>query len=180
MPGDPTQISTGPGQILFAAAGSAYPTDLLTPWPAAWIPAGYTKEGSAWNHTPKVASIEVAEEFYPVGYVTEGMESGAKFSLAQLTATNLRRAINGGTVVTGSGFVIVSPPAPGEEIRIMLGFQSQDGQERVIYFQVFQVGTVDTARKKGADYGLIPVEYKCEKPAGLPPWQHIYATPGRA
>lgn len=178
--GNPAAISTGPGILFIASGGSAEPTDLITAWPSAWTNLGYTKEGNTYSHQPKVAAIEVAEEFYPIGYVTEAYESMVKFKLAENTASNLKRALNGGTITVGSGFVTFEPPAPGAEVRVMIGFQSQDGQERVVFRQCFQQGAIETDRKKGADYATIPVEFKLEKPAGLQPWKHMFKSPDRA
>jgi hypothetical protein len=178
--GNPAAISTGPGTLRIAQIGSAEPADLITPWPAAWTQLGYTKKGTAYSHKPNVAKIEVAEEVYPIGVVNEAMESMVKFQLAENTATNMKRALNGGTIVTGSGFVYYEPPAPGAEVYVMLGFESQDGQERVVYRQCFQMGSIDTDRQKGADYATIPCEFQLIKPAGLQPWRHYFKSPDRA
>ena len=178
--GNPAAISTGPGTLRLALAGSAEPSDLVSPWPAAWIPLGYTRKGNTYSHTPKTSPVEVAEEFYPVKYITEAYESMVKFELAENTATNLKRALNGGTMTLGSGFVIFEPPAPGAEIRIMLGFESEDAQERHVFRQCFQQGAVEMNRQKGAEYAGIPCEFKLEKPAGLQPWKSIYKSPDRA
>lgn len=178
--GNPDAISTGPGIIYYAPFGSAEPTDLISAWPAAWAALGYTKEGLAHSHEPKVAEVMVAEELYPVRHVIEAMAGMAKFAVAEITATNLKRALNGGTITTGSGFVYYEPPAPGAEVRAMIGWQSEDGQERLVLRKCFQTGNVETAHKKGADNALFPVEFKLEKPSGAQPWRHYFKSPERA
>lgn len=178
--GNPDAISTGPGILYHAPFGSAEPTDLVAAWPAAWTALGYTKEGSSLAHEPKTAEVTVAEELYPVKYVTEAMSSQVKFMLAEITASNLKRALNGGTITTGAGFVYFEPPAIGAEVRCMLGWQSEDTQERYVLRKCFQTGNIETSRKKGNDNALIPVEFKLEKPTGVQPWRHYFKSPERA
>ena len=53
--------------------------------------------------------MEVEEYLEPVKRVTTGRETGIAFALAQIHATNMKRAINGGTItVTGSGATTLS------------------------------------------------------------------------
>ena len=61
--------------------------------------------------------------------------------------------------------VIVEPPDLGTEMRVMLGFESEDGTERWIYRQVFQNGTMKIIRQKGTVLAGIAATFALEKPA---------------
>ena len=69
------------------------------------------------------------------------------------------------------------PPEPGQEVRRILVWQSEDGQERWVYPQVFQGGSVTMSRRKGATKTTIPVEFRLERPTdGGAPFQAFYAA----
>jgi hypothetical protein len=178
--GNPNAISLGPGTLRIADLGSTEPTDLTTAWPAAWVELGYTFEGNQWSYELAVEPVEVAEELDPIRYATTGRVIKVGFTLAEITATNLKRALNGGTIVTGSGFVTYEPPAFATETRKMYGWESDDAQERWVFRQCLSAGTVETSRRKGADKAGFPFELNCEKPAGVQPFKTIFASPARA
>ena len=171
--GNPNQISLGPGILKVALVGSAEPTDLATSWPAAFTDLGYTFEGNEFSNQLNTAPVEVAEELYPLQVVPTGIVTQVKFVLAQLTARNLQLACNGGVITAGSGFVLFDPPAAGVPVRYMYGWQSDDGQERWIFRQALNGGTMTVARKKGADKAGIGFELNLEKPAGVLPFRVI-------
>jgi hypothetical protein len=175
MAGNPNQISLGPGLLKVAPLLSAEPTDLATAWPAAWTDLGYTFEGSEFSNQLNTAPVEVAEELYPLVVVPTGIVTQVRFVLAQITAQNLARACNGGTITTGSGFVLFDPPAPGSPVRYMYGWQSDDGQERWIFRQCLNGGTSSMTRRKGADKAGIGFELNLEKPASVQPFRVIFA-----
>jgi hypothetical protein len=172
--GNPNQISLGPGVLKVAAVGSAEPTDLVSAWPAAYTDLGYTFEGSEFSNELSTANVEVAEELYPLYIVPTGIVTQVKFVLAQLTARNMQLACNGGTILTGSGYVTFDPPAAGTPTRYMYGWQSDDGQERWIFRQCLNGGTTTVQRKKGADKAGIAFELNLEKPAGVQPFRAIF------
>jgi hypothetical protein len=178
--GNPNAISLGPGTLRIADLGSTEPTDLTTGWVAAWVDLGYTFEGSEFAYQLNVDPVEVAEELDPIRYAPTGRTIMVRFTLAEITATNLKRALNGGTITTGSGFVTYDPPAFGTETRKMYGWESNDAQERWVFRQCLSSGTVETARRKGADKAGFPFELNCEKPAGVQPFKVIMASPARA
>ena len=102
------------------------------------------------------------------------------FSLAEVTATNLKRAFNGGTITSGTGVVFFEPPVLGTEVRVMLGFESEDHTERWIFRQCFNNGQIAMPRQKGAAKAVIPVSFMLEKPAtGLNPFRAIMTSPQR-
>lgn len=171
-------LSLGPGVLYVAPLLSPIPTDLATAWDAAWARVGYTEEGSEFSYEFSTDPVEVAESLDPLFYRTTGRTGTVSFSMAENTARNLTWAFNGGTVVTSgvapNQVVTYEPPEPGQEVRRMVGFQSEDGQERWIFRQCFQGGTVSMVRRKGSDKTLIPVEMRVEKPASGKPFTAIY------
>jgi hypothetical protein len=178
--GNPSALSLGPGTLYTAQLLSTEPSDLVTAWPAAWAALGYTHEGNDWSYQLNTEGVDVAEELDFVRIVPTGRVIQVKFVLAEITATNLSRALNGGTIVTGSGFVTYEPPAFGTEIRKMYGWQSDDGQERWVFRQCMSGGTVEMGRKKGAAKAGIAFELNLEKPTGVQPFKVIMASPARA
>lgn len=164
--GNATNISLGAGTLYVAALGSTEPTDVTTALAAAWKEVGFTSEGSEISIDISTDPVEVAEEIDPVLHVMSGRTVTISFAMAENTARNLTLALNGGTVSTAAGVTTYNPPAPGAAQRVMLVFVSEDGQERWIFRQCFQAGGVTVARRKGADYATIPVEFRAEKVSG--------------
>jgi hypothetical protein len=58
------------------------------------------------------------------------------------------------------------PPQVGAEVRAMLGWDSEDGLERVVWRRVLQSGNSEVARRKGADYAKFNAEFSLEQPGG--------------
>jgi hypothetical protein len=174
---NPSAIALGPGQLYIGLLGSAEPTDLVTAWASGWTGLGYTFEGNKFIYQLNTAPVEVAEELDPIKNVPTGRVIKVNFTLAEITITNLKRALNGGTVTTAGGVVIFDPPAFGTEVRSMFGWQSDDGQERWIFRQCLSQGAVEADRKKGADKAGFPFELLLEKPAtGLQPFRVIMSS----
>src|SRR3546814_14218097 len=111
--GDPTAVRIGPGILKSAPLGSTEPTDLATAWDAAFIDLGYTEEGSSFVFENTFEDVMVAEELEPVEILQKPRQITVNFAAAELTATNIQRAFNGGAVVTGTGIVTFAPPAAG-------------------------------------------------------------------
>jgi hypothetical protein len=172
---NPDVISLGPGTLLIAPIGTPEPATRAAAWDDAWIEMGYTADGSEFSSTLTTDKVEVAEELYPLRYVTTQCESAIKFALAQITVDNLVAAFNGGTVVVGLADVTFEPPALGTEVRVMIGWDSQDGEERWVFRRCLNTGNVMMARKKGAAKTEIPVEFKLEKPTGAEPFKTMLA-----
>jgi hypothetical protein len=180
--GTPGQVALGPGYLKIAILGTEEPVDLVTPWATVspnWIDLGYTDDGSEFTYKPNVDKVEVAEELDPISYAITGRDLAVKFALAQIAATNLKRALNGGTITTGTGIVTFEPPDLGTEVRTMIGWESEDHTERWVYRQCFQQGEISITRKKGSDKATIPCEFTLEKPPTAAPFKAIFASPSR-
>jgi hypothetical protein len=177
--GTPSNIALGPGILWIAPLGTTEPTDLTTLWTtvsAAWAQVGYTDEGSSFSYKLDTDTVDVAEELDPIKIAVNSREIKVSFAMAEVTATNLKRALNGGTITTGTGIVIFEPPDLGTEVRTMLGWESEDHTERWIYRQCFSNGEVGVDRKKGSSKGVIATEFVLEKPSGLTPFRTIMSS----
>jgi hypothetical protein len=181
--GTPAALALGPGYLYLSPIGTTEPIDLTATWAsvsAAWAGIGYTADGSEFQYQLNTSPVPVAEELDPIVNAPDGRTMSVVFSMAEITATNLKRAFNGGTITGATGCVYFEPPDLGSEVRVMLGFESEDHTERWIYRQCFNNGQISLPRKKGAANAVIPVSFLLEKPAtGLKPFRAIMAAPGR-
>lgn len=173
----PSEVRVGPGRLYIAPVGSTEPTDLSTAWAAAWVDLGYTEDGHAFSTSPTFEPVEVAEEVDPISYEMTGRQMSIAFTLAQVTAANLSRALNGGVVATVGATTTFEPPAPGAEVRVALGWQSVDAKERWIFRKCMQTGDVEIARRKAPVKGSIAANFMCEIVAGgAKPFKAIFET----
>lgn len=183
--GNPKAISLGPGYLYITPLGSTEPTDLTAVWDTAWVPLGYTDDGSEFSYEPATDDVEVAEELDPIDVVTTGRTTSVTFNLAELTAENLKRAMNGGTLTSGgtapNTFQTIEPPDLGTEVYTMLGFESEDHEERWVFRNCRQTGNIQIQRKKGADKATIATEWRCLKGAsGEKPFKAIISDARKA
>ena len=172
--GTPTNVSLGAGILYIGAVGVTEPTDLVSAWPAGWTQLGYTKDGSVFSYNLSTSDVEVAEELDPLLVVPTKRKISVKLALAELTASNLKRALNGGTITAGTGIVTFDPPAIGTEQRTALGFQSEDGKERWIYRKCLQTASMTVERKKAPNYSTIDAEFTLEVVSGTFPFRAIF------
>lgn len=181
------KFATDPGVLLHAPIGTAEPTNTVAggvftdSWDAAFVVLGATDGGHTFNYQTSFGTIEFAEFLDPIAYKAEGRTGSVVFALGDIISANLKRALNGGTLITsGTGATKKSeyePPALGQEVRCLLGWESQDSTERYIFRQCINTGQVSITRNKGAgNRATIPVEFSLELPAGSAlPFKHIAA-----
>lgn len=183
-------LSTDPGFLFHAPLGSSEPANTVTggvftdAWPVAWSLLGATEEGHNFDFATSTEPIEVAEFLDPIKYVETGRTGSISFALASIVMSNMKRALNGGTVVTtGTGATTMAtytPPGIGQSVRCMIGWESQDSTERLIAYQCFNTGTVTLARRKGANKTTLPVEYALEIPTSGVPFKYLTAGVARS
>lgn len=177
MPGSTAtpNVLTDPGYLFYAPLGTTVPTMTVSgskftdAWPAAWLSVGATDDGSEFDYETKVDSVEVAEFFDPIKWVTTSRSGSLAFAMADWTLTKLKLALNGGTVTVMSGTGATqlnkfTPPAPGSEVRSMLGWESLDNTVRIVIYQALQGGTMKTQFKKGNKNATIACTFKFEIP----------------
>ncbi len=184
-----TPIAVGPGYLYRAPLGSGLPTNTVAAsvfsvaWPGAYIALGVTTDGSEFGYDVTTEQIEAAEYFDPLAYVTTARVASIKFELEIISATFTAWSLNSNTVtVSGSGATqlnTVTPPNPGAEVRCMIGWESQDNTERLVFEQAYQVGTLAVSRKKGADRATLALEYRGEVAASGFPFQYFTAGSAR-
>lgn len=181
--GNADALALGPGYLYWSVLGSTEPTDLATAWAsidADWIALGYTNDGSEFHSQTAVDAVEVAEELQEIDSSETGREESVVFSLAQMTAQNLKVAFNGGNITTGTGIIVFEPPDLGASVKCMLAWEAEDHTERWVWRQCKQVGEINIPRAKGAAKAVIPCTFRVQKPAtGLRAWKAILAAPKR-
>lgn len=178
---EPAAIDFGAGTLYVAPLGTPEPVSLTGAWNAAFVALGYTESGHVFTSGLTVTAINAAEAYYPITNIVTDKNSTLAFALMQITASNLQTAFNGGTItaVGGGGGITFDPPAPGTEVRCMIGWQSLDNTERLIARQCFQTGASAITRSKTAA-ATIPVSFDLELPAtGLQPWRWFGAAANR-
>lgn len=179
-------ILQDPGYLFWAPLGTAEPTNTVVgskftdAWAGGWVSLGATEDGSEFTYESKLEAIYVAEFFDPVKWSTTERSGSFAFALADYTLENLKKALNGGslTIVSGTGATKLSkytPPAPGAEVRCMLGWESLDSTTRIVVNQAIQGGSIKMAFKKAPAIATIPCEFNFEIPASGIPFQ-VYAA----
>jgi hypothetical protein len=168
-------LVTGPGFLYWAPVGSTVPTNTVTgsvftdSWTTPWVFLGPTVSGSDWSYNMATAPQEVAELLDPVAYQTTGRTGSAAFVLANYTASNLSKALNGASLtVTGSTTTTltkVTPVAPGQETRFMLGWESQDLTIRRVAYRCLNSGDIKETFNKAPAYASIPFNAMFEVPS---------------
>jgi len=186
----PTLLSDA-GYLFWAPLLTAEPTNTVAgskftdAWPVSWLSLGATEDGSEFSYEVNVEAMSVAEFFDPVRYATTSRKGKFGFALASWTLTNLKYAMNGGTltVVSGTGATQLNsfiPPTPGAEVRAMLGWESLDSTVRLICYQTLSSGSITSAFKKAPDKALVPCEFNFEVPASGNPFKFYTAGTTRA
>jgi hypothetical protein len=178
-------LALGPGFLFYASPGSSLPANTVAGsvftdnWPGAWLLFGVTAEGSEFDYGIQTSPVTAAEYLDVLKYATTGRSGSIKAALMQIHATNMKRACNGGIItVTGSGATQLNsytPPPAGAEQRAMIGWESTDGDERIVVEQALQTGSLAIQRKKGADNARIPIEFSFEVPTSTFPFRYYTA-----
>lgn len=189
-PATPTPVLlTDPGYLLWAPLASTTPPGTVAgsvftdTWDVAWVNLGATLDGSEFKSSLSVEAVSVAEFFDPVKIVTTGRSASIGFSLASATAANLKKIYNGGTLVVAGSTTTTkttyTPPAPGNETRAMIGWESLDHTVRLFLFQTINSGDITLSFKKAPSTTGLPCEFQCEVPASGIPWQFMTAGASR-
>lgn len=170
-----------PGKLYIAPIDTAEPADHTSPWDAAWVPLGYTDEGSVFNYEISMDNVEVAEELDPIARVTTGRDAGIEFALAEITYKNLTLAFNGGLVVGDGQAWEFEPPELGKETRVMVGWDAYnnpaDNDLRMIFRRCLQGGSIGMENRKGTQKSVISANFQLEKPLDGKPILVIFGGP---
>ncbi len=172
-------VLTDPGYLFAAPLGTSLPTNTVAggvftdAWDAAWVPLGATTEGSTFSYSTSVEAISAAEFFDPIKYVTTERSGNIAFTLMDFTLRNYRLALNGGIAAlvptSGTGATALydyEPVEPGDEVRMMIGWESTDSTMRLVLRQTMQGGEISTAFQKAPSVAAIPCTFNMEMPVG--------------
>lgn len=179
-------ILQDPGFLFWAPLATAEPTNTVVgskftdAWTGPWVSLGATEDGSDFSYETKVEAVFVAEFFDAIKYSTTERDGSFSFNLADWTLSNLARVMNGGTTTTVSGTTTTTltsyvPPAPGSEVRAMLGWESLDSTVRVIVYQCINAGGLKSSFKKAPAMATMAAEFNFEVPAAGSPFK-IYTA----
>lgn len=187
----PTGVhAIGPGYLYYGAIGTSEPASTVSgsqfsdSW-TGWTVIGYTDNGHVFTYDLDYEAAEAAEALDPLAYATTARRASIAFDMLGLTASNMKKALNGGTITTtGTGATtknVYTPPDMGSEIHCMIGWESTDLTERIVARQCFQTGSVSISRQKGAaNRASISTAFGLELPAtGLKIFDYITAGTAR-
>ena len=178
--GTPTNVKVGAGTLYFGVVGAVEPSDLTAPISTTvWTAVGYTDKGHLFSVKPSYETIEVAEEKMPVRREKSAVEYSVEFEVAEMTALNVQKALNGGTVTTAAGTVTFEPPAPTDpDTRVAILWESDAKDERWIFRKCIQTDKVDIERRKAPQKALIPMHFELEVvSSAIRPFRAIFPTP---
>lgn len=162
------EVQSGAGLLYAAPLGTAEPTSATASLDAAFREVGYTEEGPTFTYEVENEGLFVAEEFDPIRYQTTNRTGTIKFDIAQLSIENLALALNLGADFSHTA-TSIEPPDPGSELRIIIVHQTEQGA-RWVFRKCINASSIEMPRKKAPDKGLIPVEFRLEKPTGQAPF----------
>jgi hypothetical protein len=162
--GNPRNVRVDPGWLYVAPLASLEPTSFEGDWDEAWTQIGYTDQGPEFVMEQTFERLRVAEEIDPISTFQTERNTMVNFAMAEVTATNLQRALNGGTITTPAGIVQFEPPPAGDVTYLMLGWDSTDGLERWVFRKAVSTGNITIPRRRSPDKAVIPVSFEIVKP----------------
>jgi hypothetical protein len=174
--GDRAKIRIGPGKLYAGPVGTAEPADLTAAFNVALIDLGYTEEGSTFTISPEFEDVEVAEELDPIDILPVGRSMSVEFALAELTAENYQRVMNGGTITTGTGLKSFEPAAASTvPTYLMLAWEDTLAvhKERYIWRRCIQTGDIEVSRRKAPDKATLGASFRVALPTSGAAFKYI-------
>lgn len=165
--GTPGNVDLGPGRLYYAPLGTTEPTTCSAALPSAWIPVGYTEDGTQVETDITSEAIEVAEELDPILYEQTRRTTRVSLQMAEMTKKRLALALGAGAGEDDDSDSFEFPDA-GDIVGVMFVWDSEEtpsaSNRRWIFRKCTPSGTVSTARRKAPQKALIPVTFDCAKP----------------
>ena len=174
--GNPVAVITGPGLLFAAPTGTVEPIDATTALPVAWVPIGFTADGTTITREQTWNAIAVEELLNPVRWEPTSANDLVAFAMAEASRSKLALAMNMGAAAADDATAL-EPPAAGSEVRVMLALNAVSGA-RWVWRRCVQTGASAMARKKSPDKMTIPVTFRLEDVSPLKPWKVWPATGG--
>jgi hypothetical protein len=179
--GTSANVTVGAGRLWYAPLNTTEPTNASTALPSAWVPLGYTEEGTTVSIEINQEPIEVAEEFDPVSWITTSRRVTLSVAMAEATRKRLALALGMGANEADSAATL-EPPNPGSETGIMLVWDSEEtagaSNTRWLFRRCKVSGTVEISRKKAPNKALLPVTFNVEKPSNAAPFKVFPSSTG--
>jgi len=156
-------------QVYYGAYGATEPTDSnVTASPSAgiWTDLGGTSEGLTLTINREFSEMSVDQVLYVIESRPTKIDPQVKTSLAEATLANLSKAMNGGTVVTSSGYSTYDPDVTENNFQPTYYALLLDGwapgsakRRRVIVRKALSIESIETAWKKDG-MTLIPATWR--------------------
>ena len=167
----------GTGVLYIGDEAAAFPTDpTTTPSGSDWTDIGYSESGWTLDYDKTFEDVMVAEEIDPIFTIKTAQEVRISGELAQVSLANLKEAMGGGTITTGTpgvGFSELKPPSSDSflEKSLMLRIDAPDStlggtlkKRDVLVPRAVNVGAFSMTHAKAPQKVLVAVEYKVLKP----------------
>lgn len=172
-----SEVMLGTGVLYVGAEAAAFPTDpTTTPSSSDWTDIGYSESGWTLDYDKTFEDVMVAEEIDPIFTIKTAQEVRISGELAQVSLANLKEAMGGGTITTGTpgvGFSELKPPSSDSflEKSLMLRIDAPDStlggtlkKRDVLVPRAVNVGAFSMTHAKAPQKVLVAVEYKVLKP----------------
>jgi hypothetical protein len=171
----------GPATIYVGDFGATEPLDSevsTTPSATYWTDAGGTLGGVKLKIDQKYSDLEVDQLVEVVESRLVSREIAAETKLAEVTLTNLRALMNGGTTGSGSGYETLdllegsSATQPDYSALIIDGYAPSGYRRRVILRKVLSVDSVEVEYQK-KDQTVFSASFKAHYVSSLVKSMHI-------
>lgn len=173
--GNPNRVKLGPGRLYYAPLGTAEPTTASAALPSAWVPVGYTEDGTEIATNITSEDIPVAEEFDPIDNVMTARSSVVNVTMAEARKRNLLLALGGDGTATDDGTAFEFPD-PSTIPGVMLVWDSDladtptANNRRWLLRKVKPSGNVSVVRRKAPAKNSISASLTAVVPsAGVKP-----------
>lgn len=172
-----SEVMLGTGVLYVGDEATAFPADPSTsPSGSDWSDIGYSENGWTLDYDKTFEDVMVAEEIDPIFTIKTAQEVRISGELAQVSLTNLKEAMGGGTITTGTpttGFSELKPPSSDSflEKSLLLRIDAPDStlggtlkKRDVLVPRAVNVGAFSMTHAKAPQKVLVAVEYKVLKP----------------
>lgn len=165
----PSNLVQGPAVIYYGEFGATEPADSAVgsaPSSGTWTDLGATDEGVNLNIGREFSELTVDQVLYVVATQPTKIDPQIKTNLAEATLDNLKKAMNGGTIVTSSGWSSLDPDITEANFQPTYFALIVDGwapgsakRRRVIARKCLSIDPIESAWKKDGKF-MYPVAFR--------------------
>lgn len=141
-------------------------------------------DGATTNADATVTSASAAFTADDVGMAVTGAGIPAGATIITINSANSVE-LSAAATATAAGVTLTfvgrlgsyfEPPEVAAQIRHMLGWDAEDGEERLVIRQSLQGGNLQIPRRKGAEFARLTADFALEQPGGgLTPYRQYFA-----